>query len=187
MEFATAGKTCADTVTPEQARVFMENIQTLNARAFDTDDVLFREIIQTKIPSGRPLGVPLVSTNNMCLLCGSKLLLRKDRPAPMVLYDESQGTIPASHFHKNCSQRACTFTQYYGYYTTATVKSCGALYNQDWESLPYFVASKETAFSTKLLRRLDAEIVIGQMSYKQRADIYNCVHDYISVAHQSST
>lgn len=186
VEFATSGKTSADTITPEQARVLMENIQTLNASAFSTDDVLFREIIQIKTTSGRPLGVPLVSANDTCILCGSKLLLRKDRPAPVVLYDDPRGTLPASYFHKNCSRRVCSFTQYYGYYTTAAATSSGALYNDDWASLPYFVASKETAFSMKLLLQLDAEIVIGQMSYKQRADIYNCVHDYSSKAHQSS-
>ena len=37
------------------------------------------------------------------------------------------------------------------------------------------MSSKETAFSMDLLKRLDAEIVIGQLSYKQRADIYNHV------------
>ena len=29
-----------------------------------------------------------------------------------------------------------------------------------------------------MLKRLDAEILIGQLSYKQRADIYNEVHTY---------
>ena len=30
--------------------------------------------------------------------------------------------------------------------------------------------------SINLLKRLDIEIVIGQLSYKQRAEIYNAVH-----------
>ena len=92
------------------------------------------------------------------------------------LYDDSIGVVPAAHFHKICSRRGCSFCQYYGYYTTGSTSSCQAMYNSDWQSLPYFVSSKETAFSTELLRRLDVEIVIGQMSYKQRADIYNYVH-----------
>ncbi len=51
-------------------------------------------------------------------------------------------------------------------------------YDEDWSSLPYFMSTCETAFSVELLRRLDKEILIGQISYKQRADIYNDVHGY---------
>ena len=32
-------------------------------------------------------------------------------------------------------------------------------------TLPYFVSSKETAFSMDLLKHLDSEFVIGQLSY----------------------
>ena len=35
-----------------------------------------------------------------------------------------------------------------------------------------------------MLKRLDAEILIGQLSYKQRADIYNEVHRYGSAQEQ---
>ena len=74
----------------------------------------------------------------------------------------------------------CSFTQYYGYYTKGGLQACHEIYNEDWESLPYFVSTKETAFSMDLLKRLDAEIVIGHLSYTQRADIYNHVHNYSS-------
>lgn len=184
VEFATAGKASAAAITPEQARVFTENIQSLNASAFDTDETLFKQLLQLETPEAKPLGVPLISSNNTCILCGSNLLLRKDRPALVVLYDDSRGTLPASHFHKNCSCKTCSFTQYYGYYTTGGPKACHAIYNADWQSLCYFVSSKETAVSMEFLRRLDAEIVIGQMSYNQRANIYNYVHNYTSDLYQ---
>lgn len=178
VEFATLGNVSAQSVTPEQARVFIENLHVLNAKAFDTDETLFQELLQSDIPAARPLGIPLISTNNTCLVCGSNLLLRKDRPAPIVVYDSFRGTLPASHFHKYCSRRTCSFIQYYGYHTTGNSGSCAATYNFDWHSLPYFISSKETGFSMDMLKRLDAEILIGQLSYKQRADIYNEVHTY---------
>ena len=64
--------------------------------------------------------------------------------------------------------------QHYGYYTegdTSKVK-----YDEDWYALSYFMSTRETAFSMNMLHRLDTEILIGQISYKQRADIYNDIH-----------
>ena len=97
------------------------------------------------------LGVPLVSANDTCITCNSPLLTRKDRPASVVLYDDSIGVVQAAHFHKICSHKECSFCQYYGYYTTGSTSSCQAVYNSDWQSLPYFVSSKKTAISMKLL------------------------------------
>ena len=55
-------------------------------------------------------------------------------------------------------------------------KAAGVItYDVDW---PYFVSSRETALEMSILCKLDAEILIGQMSYKQRADIYNYIHGY---------
>ena len=35
-----------------------------------------------------------------------------------------------------------------------------------------------TAFATGMLTTLSAEILLGQMSYRQKADIYNYIHGY---------
>ena len=51
-------------------------------------------------------------------------------------------------------------------------------YDANWKELPYFISSREIAFDTKMLIQLDAEILIGVMSYKQRAEIYNYIHGY---------
>lgn len=40
------------------------------------------------------------------------------------------------------------------------------------------MSTRETALSMDMLLRLDKEILIGQISYKQRADIYNAIHGY---------
>ena len=51
-------------------------------------------------------------------------------------------------------------------------------YDTDWKSLQYFVSTRETGFEVALLKLFDVEILIGQLSYKQKADIYNYHHGY---------
>jgi hypothetical protein len=68
VEFATLGSVAAQSVTPEQARVFIENLHVLNAKAFDTDEKLFQELLHLEIPAARPLGIPLISANRYILL-----------------------------------------------------------------------------------------------------------------------
>ena len=63
-----------------------------------------------------------------------------------------------------------------GYYTQSD--SGEVTYNQNALSLPYFMCSRETGLSVKLLQRLDMECLIGQISYKQSAEIYNSYHGY---------
>lgn len=168
VEFATVGKTERSTVTQEQARVLVENLKALDQEAFSTDQSLLRELVL--IVSSKPLGIILLSEREICVLCGSKLLVRSDKHSSIVIYDDSMGTIPATHFHKYCSKRSCSCTQFYGYYTLSDSLT---YYNDE---CAYFISSRETAVSTTMLKRLDAEILIGQLSYKQRAEIYNAVH-----------
>ena len=84
----------------------------------------------------------------------------------------------AVHYHKICKNTRrglCNTVQYYGYHS----KQTGALtYDLKWRELPYFISSRETAFEMSMLIKLDADILIGLMSYKQRADIYNYIYGY---------
>ena len=50
--------------------------------------------------------------------------------------------------------------------------------DEDFKSLPYFVSTRETTFETTLLQQLDAEVLIGQLSYKQRSEIYDMKYGY---------
>ena len=105
------------------------------------------------------------------------MLLRSDRPSQMTLYTDSLGTVSATHFHKYCRnyRKGCTFVQFYGYYKCGT----GHLqYNDNWMTLPYFLSSQETGFEMAMLKKFDAELLIGQISYKQKADIYNISKGY---------
>ena len=126
---------------------------------------------------GQPLGIVLVSTNQKCLLCGSGLLVKADRPSKVTVYSDNFGTIDSTHYRKVCKKfrTGCPFVEQYGYYSSG---GDDIHYNEDFQSLTYFLSTRETAFEMSLLQQLDIEILIGQLSYKQRSEIYNVKHGY---------
>ena len=175
-QFANGGSNVASGLTTDEAKMIAENIQSLDELAFIPDHTLRQELMQ--FPNPKPLGVILISNKDSCQHCLSKLSVRKDRPATITVYDDSMGPVLGTHFRKTCSNRACGYTYYYGYHTTGGSQSSShTLYDRDWRTLPYFVSSRETAFSISLLRRFDSEIILGQMSFKQCADVYNHMHE----------
>ena len=132
-----------------------------------------------------PLGVVLISHNTSCKLCQGDLIVCSDRPCFLTLYTDDMGTIPGTHFgkyYKN-SRRGCSHTQHYGFYTINGEEDPVVNYDEDWFQLPYinkyyFMASSKTGFAMSLLRRYDTELLISQISYKEKCDIYNLYHDY---------
>ena len=46
VEFATQGKESRNQVISEQVQVFVDNIQALDATAFQTDDVILQELVK---------------------------------------------------------------------------------------------------------------------------------------------
>ena len=179
VEFATWGQETRHTLNAEQAKLLVQNVQELDLLAFDSDKKLLEDLMVFQVPKCKPLGLILISSKSDCFLCGSKLMLRKDRPSPVVIYDDNMGTIPGSHFHKYCTNQACGLTQYYGYYTTGGISS-QVIFDPEWETLPYFVSSRESVFSMDVLRRFNAEIILGQLSFKQCADVYNLYTNILS-------
>ena len=127
-------------VTPESAKVAMENMRVFYNEAFFSDAILTQQLIAMEYSvTKQPLGVLLVPLETKCSLCGGKLLLRADRPSLMTLYTDSMGTIPATHFHKFCHnyRKGCHYVQFYGYSKSGT----GTLrYNSNWKTtlLPFF-------------------------------------------------
>ena len=130
VEFATAGKAKSNAITPEMAEAIVENIHSFDANAFCTDKTLHQELIGWDLGNGKVLGVVLIPSEKQCVLCGSKLTLRRDRPSSIVVYDDSMGTLPGSLFHKICSIKQCSLTQYYGYYTKRG--SSEVIFNSNW-------------------------------------------------------
>ena len=52
------------------------------------------------------------------------------------------------------------------------------MYDVDWKRHKYFLSSQETGFEVSMLQRFDAELLIGIVSYKQKAEIYNVCNNY---------
>lgn len=174
-EFSVLHSNPRNSLTSEEAQILVENLEMLDSNTFFSDQDLTKEIIGISRP-GRdiPLGVVLVSSRENCEKCGSKLYLRADHASTVTLYDDHRGTLPATHFTKYCRKSGCSFQQDYGFSTKGESKE--VTYDLDWQLLPFFMSSRETAFTLIMLQRLDSEILIGQISYNQRADLYNDIH-----------
>lgn len=175
--FSLKGKEGRNTLSPEQACQFVENMEVIDNRALNSDTELTKEIVKmTKYGSDVPLGVILISGKEFCRTCGSRLYIRGDRTSQVTIYHDQLGTLPGTHYIKYCRKKGCSFQQHYGFYTLG---DCSAVtYDHDWAILDYFMSTRETVFSMDMLRRLDKEILIAQISYKQRADLYNDIHGY---------
>ncbi len=72
--------------------------------------------------------------------------------------------------------RGCKLTQFYGYSKDGDKR--GILYDAEWKTHTYFLSSQETGFQLSMLQNFDIELLIGQVSYKQRAEIYNVCNGY---------
>ena len=168
-------------------RVLMENVEALSPEAFVSDTKCIQEIVDMKLEptDTHPIGVVLISRAVVCLTCNSTLSTRTDRPRHLTLYTTKLGTVRATHYHKLCTNRKCKTIQHYGYTTTSGTNSL--YYDEDYLSLPYFIASQETAFEMDFLQKFDAELLIGQISYSQKAEIYNYQYEYPSVKKRHST
>ena len=158
---------------------------TLHEGAFGPDMKLTRELVKVnKADPKRPekIGFVLISPNSLCILCKAKLYVRADRSALAVIYDQELGTMPAIHYTRYCRTKGCSFQQHYGYYTEGDTDN--VVYDSDALDQSYFMASRETGFALNLLRRLDSECLIGQISYKQAAEIHNNYNKYDLAADQ---
>ena len=97
------------------------------------------------------------------------------RSVSTFVYDHEMDMLPAIHYTRYCRKKGCPFQQHYSYYTCGS--SDAVIYNDtlDW---PYFMCSRETGFSAKLRAHFDSDCLLGQISYKQSADIYNHYNKY---------
>ena len=166
-------------ISHEEARVFAENLKVLNGDVFTSDLTMMCDLI--KSPKNihknvERIGVTLITSRENCANCRGRLSTRRDRVASAVIYDHAHGTIPAWHYAKYCHKPGCYYNQHYGCHTVDDSSSIS--YDSDWLELPYFMASRETAFSLAYLRQFDVHCLIGQISYKQAAEKYNCYNGY---------
>ena len=176
--FAKGETTSTNKIKPDIVKTMVENLQLLSPTVFNTDKEMMSEIHTLCPSSSHPLGIVLISPKTQCQMCGGKLATRRDRPSHLTVYTESFGTLVGTHYHKYCQNchKGCSFRQFYGYHSEGSQSVM--IYDQDWASYTCFVSSSETAFEMKLLTRFDAELLLGQISYNQKADIYNCINGY---------
>ena len=157
-----------------------------NSDVFTAESKLTRELAKmSKNDSSEPekIGVILLSPIENCILCKTKLFIRHDRSVQATLYDSAFGSVPAIHYTRYCRKKGCSLQQHYGYYTKGV--SSEITYNYDALSLSYFMCSRESAFSMEILKKFDSECLIGQISYKQCAEIFNNYHGYESDTNQT--
>ena len=85
--FASHVASSTSTVSPEAAKLAMENVQLLYKDAFSSDAELTHQLITMEYSvTKKPLGIPLVPSQTKCSLCVGKPLLRGDRPSRLTLY-----------------------------------------------------------------------------------------------------
>lgn len=188
-EFASQASQFTTNLQPEVVKIAVENLQFVNERAFISEKLLAAEMhALTSASSGHnPLGIVLVSSKDTCRLCGNKLLIRCERASHLTIYTESYGTVIGTHYHKYCQRfrNGCTFRQHYGYSSEGSQSV--TFYDSNWAEHRYFISSSETAFELDMLRKFDTELLIGQVSYSQKAEIYNYSNDYPVLPKKCST
>lgn len=164
----------------ENVRLLVENLRYIDSKAFTTDKSLLHELYDQPCTQqlDKPLGIVLISKNEACLMCGGKLLVRSDRPSFVTVYTDQMGTVPATHFRKYCqnNHKGCSFTQHYGFYMTGDNSILH--FDSNWSKLPYFLCTAMTAFEVTFLDRFEVELFLGQITYKQKCDMYNFMHKY---------
>lgn len=84
-KFAALGSATSGLLSPQNIRIFTENLQLLDAKAFASDLELKQELQSMSNGKADPLGIVLVSKQKKCIKCGGKLLVRNDRPSRMTI------------------------------------------------------------------------------------------------------
>lgn len=160
----------------ENVRVLLENLEFLDSKAFETDKELQKELYSSIGYQYQPLGVVLISPIKMCP-CASYI----------TVYTDDMGTLNGTHFRKFCqnARKNCHYTQHYGFHTDGD--SGDMIFDSDWNQLPYFMSTAKTAFSLEFLKRFEAELLFGQISYLQKSTIYNYYNNYEQVKKKSSS
>ena len=171
-----SGSSTTERVTTKDAQLWVENLMEMDSELFRTDASLFEELCTWSTKDNNPLGCVLISKNCHCKVCGDKLLLKaRESVRKIVVYDDKHGTYIGCHYIKFCRKPTCKFRQYYGKYSPDGIE---IFYDDDWMENKFFLSTQQTAFTTSFLKSFDAELLIGQLSYNQKANIYNAIYGY---------
>ena len=115
----------------------------------------------------------LISDRSTCNDCKGDLVLSRDDPAEVTLYTR-EGTKFAQHFHKECPNRWCRKSFFYGY----SVKKDTKIYDPLTHDRKYLIISRETAFSIDFCYELTLHILHNNATFQGYSDVYNQLHNY---------
>ena len=147
--FASKSEVECVTLTPAKAKAFVENLKYLEPETFICEYDLEKELHAFIGHKKQPLGI-ILSPNNTCKICKSSLLVKVDRPSRVTVYTDKFGTIESTHYRKVCRRfrSSCPFVQHYGFYSMG---GTDITYDEDFQSLPYFLSTRETGFEMAML------------------------------------
>jgi len=150
-------------MTREQLTAMTGNL--LSFYIAKNEETLWTELHGSSLKDGKyGLGVVLISKKESCRLCGNVLVAKFTKAVNVIVYHEAHGTFMGCRVPKVCRNKYCKMIQHYGYYTVEDNK----FYEEDWEKQEeYFLSKGKTA---------EVEVLIGKLSFKEKADIYSEVH-----------
>ena len=114
-----------------------------------------------------------VTDKTRCDECNCELVYSKDDPAEITVYTRD-GTKFAQHFHKECPNRWCRKTFFYGY----SVKKEKKVYETLNSTAKYLVTSRESAFAVDFCYETTLHILHNNATFQGLADVYNHFHNF---------
>ena len=158
-------------MTSEQLTAMTGNL--LSFYIAKNEETLWAELHGSSLKDGKyGLGVVLISEKESRHSCGNVLVAKFTKAVNVIVYHKACGTFMGCRVPKVCHNKYCQMIQHYGYYTVEANK----FYDEDWEKQEYFLSKGKMAFDMKLLHKFEVEVLIGKLSFKEKADIYNEVH-----------
>ena len=115
----------------------------------------------------------LVTDQTVCDECHGDLVDSKDPPSEVTIYTR-EGTKFAQHFHKECPNRWCRKTFFYGY----SVKNDTKVYQALNSRRKYLVVSRETAFAIDFCYEITLHILHNNATFQGLSDVYNQLHNF---------
>ena len=115
----------------------------------------------------------LVTDHTFCDECKGDLVDSKDPPSEVTIYTR-EGTKFAQHFHKECPNRWCRKTFFFGY----SVKNKTKVYEPLNSKRKYLVISRETAFAVDLCYEITLHILHNNATFQGLSDVYNQLHNF---------
>ena len=116
----------------------------------------------------------LLTDKTICDECKCDLILSNKPPAEITCYTRD-GTKFAQHFRKECPNRWCRKTFFYGY----TVKNGVKIYESDsLRNKKYLLVSTETAFTVDFCNETTLQILHNNATFNGLENVYNSFHNF---------